>query len=98
MRTPAPVGRYETVLLNGERIALLGSSRLGIFAGLSMGPFAKVSFRKAEGRRQDSAGNAKYFARCYRPHKTNMLLYFFNSVSSPVILNLIQIIYTRGSM
>jgi len=51
VRTPAPVGRYETVLLNGERIALLGSLRLGTFVGLSMGPFAKVSVRKTGGRR-----------------------------------------------
>jgi len=51
MRTPAPVGRYEAVLLNGGRIVLLGNLKLGIFVGLSMGPFVRVSVRKTGGRR-----------------------------------------------
>jgi len=51
MRIPAPVGRYEAVLLNGERSALLGNLKLGIFVGLSMGPFVRVSVRKTGGRR-----------------------------------------------
>jgi hypothetical protein len=51
MRTPVPVGRYETALLNGEKIALHGNLKLGIFAGLSMGPFVMASFRKIGGRR-----------------------------------------------
>jgi hypothetical protein len=51
MRTPAPVGRYETVLLNGEGIALLGNLKPGIFVGLSMGPFVRVSVRITGGRR-----------------------------------------------
>ncbi len=51
MRSLAPAGRQETVLLNGEGTALPGNLKLGIFAGLSMGPFAKVSVRKTGGRR-----------------------------------------------
>jgi hypothetical protein len=34
MRIPAPVGRYEAVLPNGESSALLGNLKLGIFVGL----------------------------------------------------------------
>ena len=41
------VGRYGTVELNGERNVLPGNLKLVIFAGLSMGPFVKVRFRKA---------------------------------------------------
>jgi len=51
IRTLRPVGKYETVLLNGERIALLGNLRLGIFAGLSMGLFVRVSVRRTGERR-----------------------------------------------
>jgi len=51
MRRLAPAGRYETVLLNGERTALPGNLKLAIFAGLSMGPFARVSVRRTGGRR-----------------------------------------------
>jgi hypothetical protein len=40
---PVPVGRYETVLWNGERTALHGNLKLGIFVGLSMGPFVRVN-------------------------------------------------------
>jgi len=51
MRIPAPVGRREAVLLNGGRIALLGNLKLGIFVGLSMGHFVRVSI-KTTGRRR----------------------------------------------
>ncbi len=51
MRMRVPVGRYETVLLNGEKTALHGNSKLDTLAGLSMGPFVKASFRKIGGRR-----------------------------------------------
>jgi len=51
MRTPVPVGRYEIALLNGEKIALRGNLKLGIFAGLSMGPFVRARCKKAGGKR-----------------------------------------------
>jgi len=51
MRRLTLVGRYENVLLNGERIVLLGNLKLVIFAGLSMGPFARASVRKTGVRR-----------------------------------------------
>ena len=51
MKAVVTAGIYKTVLLNGKRIALLGNIEPGIFAGLSMGPFVKESFRKSGGRR-----------------------------------------------
>jgi hypothetical protein len=51
MRAPAPAGRQEIVLLNGERIARPGNLKLDIFAGLSMGPFVRVNIRKTGRRR-----------------------------------------------
>jgi len=51
MRTPALVGKYETALLNGEKIALYGNLKLGIFAGLSMAPSVRVRCKKAGGIR-----------------------------------------------
>ena len=46
MKEASPVGRYETVLLNGEKIVLPGNSKPVIFAGLSMEPFVRVGYRK----------------------------------------------------
>ena len=51
MKGMVTAGIYETVLLNGKRIALLGNIEPGIVAGLSMGPFVKASIRKIGGRR-----------------------------------------------
>jgi len=51
MRILGPVGRYETALLNGEGIALLGNLKPGIFAGLLMVHFARVNVRTSGGRR-----------------------------------------------
>jgi len=51
MRTPVPVGRYETALLNGEKIALHGNLKLGICAGLSMEPYVMARCKKAGGIR-----------------------------------------------
>jgi hypothetical protein len=42
-----PVGRYETANLKIEIGALHGNSKLGIFAGLLMGPFVKAICKKA---------------------------------------------------
>ncbi len=40
-----------------------GNLELGIFAGLSMGPFARVSARRTGGRRSSYVGNVKYLGR-----------------------------------
>lgn len=61
MRTSGPVGRYEIALLNGEKIALHGNIKLGIFAGLSMGSFVRARCRKAGRKRRNYADNVKYF-------------------------------------
>jgi len=51
MRTPHHVGRYETAHLIGEKIALHGNLKLGIFAGLSMGLFVRARCRKTGRKR-----------------------------------------------
>lgn len=50
MRMRVPVGRYETALLNGEKTAPHGNSKLGTLAGLSMGLFVRGVFREAGNR------------------------------------------------
>jgi hypothetical protein len=63
MPRAVPVGRYETVLMNGEGTVLPGNSKPGLCVGLSMGLIVKVNVRKTGRRRWDSAGNANYFNR-----------------------------------
>ena len=62
----SPVGRYATALMNGEKSAAHGNLRLGSFAGLSMGPIARVMCRKAGIRRWSCVDSVKYFDYSYR--------------------------------
>jgi hypothetical protein len=66
MRIRSPVGRYATALVSGEKSAAPGNLRLGSFAGLSMGPIARVMCRKAGVRRWSCADSVKYFVYSYR--------------------------------
>jgi hypothetical protein len=55
--------------VNGEKTALRGNSKLGILAGLSMGPFVRGKYRRAGIRRFNYAENVKFINQCYLPLK-----------------------------
>jgi hypothetical protein len=52
MRRLALVGRYETALLNGKRIVVLGNLMPVIFAGLLMGPYTRAYTRKTGAKKK----------------------------------------------
>ena len=60
MRISDRAGRYEIAQMNGEITALLGNTKLAIFAGLLMERFARVSLTMYGKRRCDFADNVKY--------------------------------------
>lgn len=88
----SPVGRYATALMNGEKSAAHGNLRLGSFAGLSMGPIARVMCRKAGIRRWSCVDSVKYFDYSYRSfnvsgplHKTS-----FRAIRVPIQAVIVQ--------
>jgi len=65
MRKLTLVGRYKNALVNGEGTALHGNSKLGIFAGLSMGHFVRGKYKRAGIRRFNYVDDVRYFDGCY---------------------------------
>ena len=47
MRTSGPVGRYEIALLNGEKIAVHGNIKLGIFCWFINGTFCQGEVKES---------------------------------------------------
>ena len=67
MRKLGPVGRYEIVRIRGEKIAVPGNSKPGIFAGLSTGLSVRGSYKKIGAKRLSYARSAKYTNQCCPP-------------------------------